>query len=413
MRPRNMVADQTIYNRDGSTEVKSWDTPHGDALQVDTLQYTNGTVTQTIYDTADANSWDWSRIHKSGGLMTDQLFHMPDGTQQLNLFDTAHGDALMSHSVVQADGSQVQTVWDTSGSMAWGSYVASDTATGQMTQQVFHNRDGSTLTVTYLASGPVLSDTLITNAAGVAIQHTQVMINGDVKQLVLDGSGNASYEVIHHPDGSTDIIQQASEHGHVFQLDSTMDANGRDIQQTATFHDGSFAKITYDSVNSAPSGSFLGTEAQQFCESGGAFTTVADNTQTQTTTTTTDRFNLGGPNGLTIDHNQTTTTTTGAQSQNAEQHGFFHDALEAVGKALGLTAGAAVGGAACAALGVETGPGAVAAAALCGGVGGALGQTGGGYLGGKLGDFLDHGLTGLRGTTPVSFGDPTSGSMFA
>ncbi len=96
--------DQTVYDRNGDTEFKTWDAAHGDALQQDTLVHADGTATQWTYDTANAHSWYQAVTdYRPGNLLADQTVYNRDGSTEVKSWDAAHGDAL------QADTFQTRT----------------------------------------------------------------------------------------------------------------------------------------------------------------------------------------------------------------------------------------------------------------------------------------------------------------
>lgn len=179
----NVCTSETFTNRDGTTLTQSFDLAHGDKLQISDLHALDGTVHRVVYDTAGTNPWSYYRADfDKANHCVDQLFVNRDGTQTLNDFDPAHGYALLSTAVVQADGSQVQTIYDTSGTQSWSSEVNTFDVSGELLGQTFSMRDST------------VSHVLTDSATHQFVAVTDAAVNTDVKMMIMNGSQMTSID---------------------------------------------------------------------------------------------------------------------------------------------------------------------------------------------------------------------------
>lgn len=135
--------NQTIWNRNGGVEMKTWDMANGDALQVDTYTAADRSQRQTVYDTAGAYNWyQYVADVAANGLQADQTIYYRNGNTEVKTWDTAHGGALQSDLMATSTGAHI-TTWDTAGTAPWSSFVQDQNASGALLDQIYTSRDGS------------------------------------------------------------------------------------------------------------------------------------------------------------------------------------------------------------------------------------------------------------------------------
>ncbi len=143
--PANQAVSIDIQNDDGSFLYETFDLAHGDALEQSTLVRADKSYQQWVYDTAGVQSWiKMGTDYTASGQTIDSTSANRDGSTSNTYYDLAHGDLRYELDNIAAGGALRRTVYDTAGIQPWASYVLDLSAAGVQLDQTIYYRSGDT-----------------------------------------------------------------------------------------------------------------------------------------------------------------------------------------------------------------------------------------------------------------------------
>ncbi len=192
-------------NNDKSSITDIYDPAHGDGLSTQTVLNTDGSTVDSTFDLTGGTWKDTITDYNSAGVKTEASFDNNDNSSTIDFYDPAHGDALSGQNVVSSNGSQVDTGYDLTGG-TWKDYVIDYNSADVKTEAVYDNNDKSSVTDIYDPShGDGLSTQTVLNTDGSTVDSTYDLTGAAWKDTITDfnSAGVKTEAVLDNINGSS------------------------------------------------------------------------------------------------------------------------------------------------------------------------------------------------------------------